>query len=441
MKIQTLSFFNIKSLLFIVLLLSIWIIFNNSQYSKLNIIRWDASGYYAYLPSFFIYKDIKKQTYYDTFLDVHYFPAADIKRYGQYYHKNTGGYTNKYPMGTAIMQMPFFLVCHIICHHFFPNLATGYSSYYHLSIQFSTLFYALFSLYILYSILIKHFENSTSLLTCIILYFGTNTLYYTLFESGMSHVYSLFIYSCVFYLSHKIFIEKNPSGRHITLIILSMSLAIIVRPIDAMLIILPIGLFCQSSSKLQWIKSNIKHLALGILFGSIPILTQILYWKITSGNFIIYSYEGEYFDFLHSEFIKGVFSFRKGWFIYTPIAGIMMLSGFYMIYRKNSLSLMYPIMIFMFLYIYIVFSWHNWYYGGGFSARPLIQTYALLSFPLAYFLEKIKHRNQMTKCFLSISIILLFTLNLFQTYQYKKGIIHYDSMTRELYWKNFWKLN
>src|SRR5210317_2224155 len=76
-------------------------------------IRSDGLGYYLYLPAIFIHKDP-----YFTFLDEPQTKDVTRANYGilQGPAANFGlagterGYLNKYPIGTAVMQAPFFFV-------------------------------------------------------------------------------------------------------------------------------------------------------------------------------------------------------------------------------------------------------------------------------------------------------------------------------------------
>ena len=77
-------------------------------------IRSDGFGYYSYLPSFFIYNDISMEWLANTDLkSLADYPSSlgwtGISRYG-----NTGKYLDKYGIGVAILQAPFFLVSNVL---------------------------------------------------------------------------------------------------------------------------------------------------------------------------------------------------------------------------------------------------------------------------------------------------------------------------------------
>ena len=82
-------------------------------------------------------------------------------------------------------------------------------------------------------------------------------------------------------------------------------------------------------------------------------------------------------------------------------------------------------------------------YGGAFGMRALVQTYAFLVFPFAFFInwlvnvfKKILYKSIVIICFSAISSFFCY-LNLYQTYQMKNSLLHWDSMTKEAYWYTF----
>src|ERR1017187_1526723 len=68
-------------------------------------ISWDVSGYYWYLPSIFIYKDLKHQAFKDSIIWKYHPSNADFQ---QAIKAANGNYVMKYSSGMAIMYLPFF---------------------------------------------------------------------------------------------------------------------------------------------------------------------------------------------------------------------------------------------------------------------------------------------------------------------------------------------
>ena len=149
-----------------------------------------------------------------------------------------------------------------------------------------------------------------------------------------------------------------------------------------------------------------------------------------------FSYGDERFYFNDSKIVLGLFSYRKGWLLYTPL---MFLSIFGLMIGKVDWFKKYRIGILtlMSLIIFITFSWWSWFYGGSFGCRPLIDFYALFAISIAAFLTYLFKQKKAVKLasFAIISILIVFSL--FQNLQYKNGLIHYSDMTKEAYWMHF----
>jgi hypothetical protein len=88
----------------------------------------------------------------------------------------------------------------------------------------------------------------------------------------------------------------------------------------------------------------------------------------------------------------------------------------------------------------VLSSWWTWWYGGGYGMRAMIQFYAFMSFGLAAFYQFAQSRISF-KIARNIIATMLIALSLFQSYQYKKVYIHWDSMSRKSYWIVFGKLS
>jgi hypothetical protein len=69
-----------------------------------------------------------------------------------------------------------------------------------------------------------------------------------------------------------------------------------------------------------------------ILLGSL----QLIYWKLTTGRWLYYSYEeGEKVRLFAPYLIPVLFSFKKGWLVYTPLM-IFSILGLYSLYKKTK---------------------------------------------------------------------------------------------------------
>lgn len=403
----------------------IWQNISQSPWKKNDIIQSDVFYYYTYLPAAIINKDP-------------FFRCDDsllTKNYGTT-QSPSGGKVVKMSMGVAFMDLPFFLVGHlyalsnqVLSQSTYP--ANGYSIPYQFMISFSSVFYTIMGLFFLWKFLKIRHSKLTSIITVLCIGLGTNLYFYSMYETGMSHPCTFFLLATSLYLIHKWLIQKTLWRSF--LIGIFLGLIVLVRPIN-ILFILPIVLIFKDRA-INWgtylkdIFLPYKHVFLLIIGGFLIVLPQLIFWKVQTGDFIYYSYNNESFFWLHPHIWEGLFSFRKGWFIYTPIM-FFALFGLFRLY-KTQRSHFWAITIFLPLFLYVTFSWWCWWYGGGFGARTLIDILPLMALPLAGLIDWIV-QNKYRSTLLILPCVFI-CLNLYQTWQYATGIIHYDSMT----WKGY----
>ena len=69
----------------------------------------------------------------------------------------------------------------------------------------------------------------------------------------------------------------------------------------------------------------------------------------------------------------------------------------------------------------------------------MIDTYPFLALPMAAMFAYLFKQANLVRYISGGLIICLVLLNVFQTHQYTKGILHWDSMTKQAYWSIFLK--
>jgi len=134
-----------------------------------------------------------------------------------------------------------------------------------------------------------------------------------------------------------------------------------------------------------------------------------------------------------------LFSYRKGWLLYTPMM-VFPLIGFYFVFKNNK-QIFYASIIYFLISFYTISSWTEWWYGGGFSIRPLIATYPVLAICLGYFLQFVSERNLFVKLPFAILAMFFLFLNQFQWWQYNHYILDPYRTTKAYYWASFLKTN
>ena len=390
------------------------------------LINWDVTSYYAYLPATFIEDDLSLQ-----FVEKDSSYYWDNHRYWPQEAPN-GAKVIKTTMGLSILYAPFFALGHQYA-QIQDDESRGFSSTYEFFLVLSSLFYMIIGVFCLRKFLLYFYNDLTVAITLATIYLGTNLFYYETIEPILSHGYNFALISSLLLLTVKW--HQKPSWKFTSMIGLVAGLIILIRPVNVFIILFFIlyQLFEKDGFKTKSKLFKKEYLKLGTiaLISFIVILPQLLYWHSMTGHFFFNSYVGEQFYFNNPHVIDGLFSYRKGWLLYTPIMILALIGIFF------SKGFKYTILLIIAPVILVLFSWWNWWYGGSFGCRPIIDFYPLLAIGMAAFIQKITETKKVFKASTGVLIVLLVCFNLFQTIQRKSDAIHWDSMTKEAYWHNF----
>jgi len=395
---------------------------------KNRVIYNDVISYYAYLPATVIYHDLSLDFTRDSsdyFADK-FWPLKTPE----------GRNVIKMSMGLSFLYAPFFVAGHVMA-KLTDYPADGFSLPYKMLLNLSAVFYLALGLFFLRKVLEKYFNQKVVIITLVATVLGTNLYFYSAVESTMPHVYLFSLFSAFLYLTIKWY--ENPDMEKAIIIGLLGGLITLIRPTDILLAVFFFLWNVKSGRELKqrfmfYVKNPRFKIAMALSFFVIWI-PQFVYWKYATGHWIYYSYNDEGFNFLHPHIIDGLFSYRKGWLVYTPVM-ILAISGLAISFKKFK-TVFYPTLVFLVLNIYIITSWWCWWYGGSYGNRPFIDSYPLMALSLAVFINWVLLRKKLIGIAAQIVIVLLILLNIFQTWQYYGGDIHHDAMTKKAYWKLF----
>lgn len=397
-----------------------------------EIVVYDASGYYAYLPAAFIYQDAHFG-FHDSIEAKYYKPD---KR-SEYRIAPNGKVVNKYFVGTALAEMPFFLVAHTLT-KFSSAPADGYSRLYPIFICIAAIVYLFVGLVFMRNLL-RSFQVNDNLIAFLLLamVFGTNLYYYVVKEPGMSHIYSFTFISMFVYYTRKFFIAFHM--KHVLYCAVLLGITALIRPVNIM-VILSVPFIAGSFSKLkEGFRVGMDHKAGTFIASALFVMVagiQPMIYKIQTGSFFVYSYGEEGFNWSDPHMMDFLFSYKKGFFVYAPLCFVA-LTGFIYLWKHERFRF-YSLLLFSVCVTYVLSSWWNWWYGGSFGSRVMIDYYIFFALLIA-FAYKLFHKR-IVIAFFTLLIVLPMLLCIIQTYQYRLTIIHWDSMTKEKYWDVFLKL-
>lgn len=267
---------------------------------------------------------------------------------------------NKYSIGPALFWMPTYL------------LAKN-----ELSVGFSSVFYAITGLVLLYRLLITTFTQRISLATILLVAFTTNLLFYGSIDPANSHALSFF--TVILFLSFLFARKKSWFA-----IGVSLGLVGTVRPQD-----LIVGILARS---IKW-----RPFLAGLFAGFFP---QMVSWFFIFGSPVALPYlgRGEGFSPSLTNVFGVLFAPTNGLFLWTPT---VMLGCIGLMWYHKRFALVFIIELL------IVASWSTWWQGESYSGRMFVGMLPIIAFGVAWILSKIN----IPKKALSLLVCSLSTIN------------------------------
>ncbi len=391
-------------------------------------IAWDVSGYYWYLPSIFIYKDLEHQSFKDSILKKYTFSGTDFQQGMQL---ENGNYVMKYSSGMAIMFLPFFTIANLVAVPLgYPK--DGFSMPYQLGIQLGGFLISVLGLWYLRKLLLNFYSDKAVAISLVLLVFGSNYLNYSAIDCGMSHCWLFTIY--VFILLNTHYFYQSFKIKYAVRIGFLVGLATLTRPTDIISCLIPL-LWGMESISLTAIKERIalvikqfKGLLLAGMSAALVISIQLIYWKHVSGHWLVYSYGDQSFSWKHPHAFLYSFNYRCGWLVYAPML-ILAIIGFIPFLKsgKNKVA----IIAFCLLNYYIVSAWDIWWYGG----RAMVQSYPAFMFPMTMLVSVALDRKFFLWLITPVALLFIY-FNVWITWHYHKGDLYdSESMSKHYFWR------
>lgn len=404
-----------------------------------NILSWDTFGYHLYLPATFIHHDT-------GISDAAWVHAANdaYKSTGTLYQIRelpNGRWVNKYPMGLAMLWSPFFAAGHLVA-GVTGAPQDGFSKPYQWSLIIAGILFLLVGLLSLRKVLLHFFSERIAIGVLALIVAGTNYFHQATQGTGMPHIFLFALGAGV--LWRTIMWRAHGRLRDAALIGFLLGLLVVSRPSEIVWALVPLLAGVRDAGhwrafiRARWAER--KHYFVMALMATLVCSPQLMYWKWMTGRWLYMSYNnpGEGFEFFHPYTWEVLFSFRKGWFIYTPLM-IVATIGLIAHWRQRH-QLRLAVVAFFVLNLWIVSSWSCWWYADSFGQRALVQSYALMALPMGALLQWMMQRSARMRWGVPM-LIAMVALNLFQTWQVNNGIIHTSRMTKPAYAAVFGKMS
>ncbi|MBK7285787.1 MAG: hypothetical protein IPI95_01030 [Flavobacteriales bacterium] len=284
--------------------------------------------------------------------------------------------------------------------------------------------------------LLHFFSDGWTAVLIALIVLGTNYLQLTVWDGTLlTHTPLFLLYGLLLWAT----VEWHDRPRVRTALLLGAMAGLItlVRPSEGVCLLIPLLWLPTGPNgwEQKWglLKKHFGQVAIAALAFIVAASPQLFYWHAVTGDWIFYSYvnPGEGFDFFPPYIMDFLFNFRKGWLLYTPLMGLSLL-GIPLLWRKRR-EAFWAVLLFLLVDLWVISAWSCWWYAGGsFSSRSLVPVYVVLAIPLGICLQAIFHRKSL-RWPAGIAIGLLVLLNLFQTWQWKRGILPKDRITKAYY--------
>ncbi len=418
----------------------------------------DGAGDYAWVRSFFMDGNLDCSNEF-----AHYVKEFELK-YGWegpnddlFPAKTETGYqANKYPIGTAILWSPFFLVGHmatLLSNSLFQsNIPTdGYSKWYVFFVSLGSNFYAFLGLFIAFYTAKRFFSESSSFWATTGIWFASSIPVYMYLYPSMPHNTALF--TVAFFYCYWLLTGIQRTKRQWTILGLAAGLMIITRMESFVFLLLPFFEMAALFLKKTPIRAKIReYLASFFLFGAgiVSVFSvQMLVWKAVFGSYFLNPYNEmtrivsaaqiKYYGFLphadvipkpkstigsllgfflHPHIFDSLFGSSYGIYFWTPVLLLSTIGFIFLIRRSRRAGWS---SFFAFLLIVYITS-HARKAGMSFGDRYLIKATIFYVLGLTAFFEFVKPKIR--NFGLVAIVLLLVSWNGLLIVQYSTGLIN-----------------
>lgn len=363
---------------------------------KLGILVPDGLGYYSFLPSLFHDRDL-------LFWNEFGMGGAITRNFIHVKGLTTTGYvSNHYPVGSALLWSPFWIVGHLIAeaaNHFGQRMPlNGFSVYYNTGVRFSTALYS-FCAIILSAIWARRYSDTRSAaLGALLVAFGTPVFWYSFSNADMAHIPAFFAISIFVILWEK---RRHGGTNALSLFCLGLAggLAAIIRQQNFVIFILPVLLWLSElAQKRLTLKAILKDMLFTTLGAALVISLQLRIWEILFGNPLgpivgkgISETDNFFYVFFdHFYFYEVLFSSYHGLLFFSPIL-IFSFWGLIRLFRKDAVLASACLTILIGQIIFTASQ--RWFWEGlSFGLRQMVDWAPLYILGLSIVLKEVRFK-------------------------------------------------
>ena len=400
-------------------------------------IRSDGYSYYVYLPSWFIYGDAGLSAVARDCCGGEFPAFTAIIRW-----PGTNRWVNAHPIGVALLQAPFFLIAHGLTK--WSNLSPdGFTIYYQHAAGLAGLAWTVAGLFVMRTLLRRHFTDGVTTLTLLALLFGTGLYHYATYDSSYSHAYSFFLLAAFLALTERWWSSEDKASPWLSALLGAIAaLIVLTRHTNALFLLLFPFFGVRDRATLRAAGTTLarrwRELAIVTAVGALVVLPQLAIYHRATGRFLVSAYGDLGFTFASPHIWGVLFSVQKGLFFWSPLL-LLAVAG-WMIGHKATRPLVVGAAVVMAADIYLIASWWDWQFGASYGHRGFIDTLPLFALGLAALFDWSTRKPRRV---LGIGVIVTASvfLSVFQMFQYWNGIMPMADLTWDQYRTVFLRLN
>lgn len=393
--------------------------------------RGDGVGYYASLRSMVLDGDLELG-------DEYAFYAGRGERVAQLManrpRTETGKAPNIWPIGAAILWLPFFLVGHLLA----VLLAwagtgitvDGYSPPYTTLVAFGNASYGFLALALSYAMCRRFYTRPVALLATMTIWFATSLTEYMYAHTMLSHPASTFTIALFLFLWLRV---RQDGGVAKDWLVLGLAAGLMAAARWQNLVFL-LPLAYEGLSALLgrggpvWVRS-VKGVTVrfGAFFPAflIGFFPQMGAWKVIYGHWVIDPWAvpplmvPERWSWTSPKVLSVLVSSKHGLLTWTPVILLSLLGLAWVARRDRRLAVGFSIAFAV--QLYIVASWHSWHAGSSFGNRFFIELTPVFILGLAGLLDALRRRVRLSAMavFLGLAVV----WNFFLMVQFSLGLI------------------
>lgn len=355
----------------------------------------DGAYYYHYLVSLVYDQDIDFSNDYTRSTSEPLAFPIDPYRFREKL-TDTGKPTNYWSVGPALLWFPFFVVAGVTAEiarrigvgHL--SWYDGWSFYFQYITMFSAVVYAHLGLWLGILIFQRWFSRVVSVVSLLLVFWGTNLAYYTFQEPSMSHAYDFFATTLFLFLALRAW-EQQRSWSFVAWG-LAGGLAILVRPQNLVMVVLVALYFLvlqvvYAKCPARKLVKNYGLAFVALLVGVMPLVFTNLY---LFGDVLAIPQGRDWMQWGRPKLGAVLFSGRNGLFTHSPLlllglVGVFLLPfvGEYRNKKDLIMTLFVPLVIAFVAQWYLASAALDWWGGHAFGMRRLISTYLFFALGLA----------------------------------------------------------